>query len=256
MLRLAAAIALACGMMACDAGLASHHPAPGTEAGVGGGAGDSGEGGASGCAPGRFVLTNSVTNARDLGGTPLADGGVVACGAIFRGPPLAGFEQPACDDFARLGIRTVIDLRQESERISKPESNCVVAGASIVTAPLPIPYGLSPTDYIADLNTLDSMALIVKTLGTDAAYPVYVHCTWGRDRTGVVSAVVLLALGASRDAIMQEYLLSQPLVGAYPTSLKAVLDEIERQGGIEAYLGTVGVTPEQLATLRARRLGR
>jgi protein-tyrosine phosphatase len=177
-------------------------------------------------------------------------------GAIYRGPPLAAFDQPACDDFARLGIRTVIDLRQDGERTSKPESNCVVEGASVVLAPLPIPYSVSPTDYIADLNTLDSMALILKTLGTDAAYPAYLHCTWGRDRTGVVSAVVLLALGANREAILQEYLLSQPLVGAYPESLLAVLDEIERQGGIETYLATAGVTAEQLATLRARGLGR
>ena len=248
MLRLAATVALGFGVMACDAELSSPHPS------VDGAAG--GAAGAGGCAPGHFVLTPAVTNARDLGGTPLAEGGAVACGAIYRGPPLAAFDQPACDAFTRLGIRTVIDLRQDGERSDKPESDCVVAGASIVTAPLPIPYNVSPGDYVADLDTLDSMGLVLKTLGTAAAYPAYLHCTWGRDRTGVVSAVLLLALGASREAILQEYLLSQPLVGAYPASLVAVLDEINRQGGIEAYLASVGATPDQLATLRARGLGR
>jgi protein-tyrosine phosphatase len=251
-LRLAATLALGLGIMACDAGLSPSHPSVG---GTGGKSGTGGDTGGVACAPGHFVLTAAVTNARDLGGTPLASGGAVACGAIYRGPPLAAFEQPACDAFAQLGIRTVVDLRQDTERSGKPDSDCVVAGASLVTAPLPIPYSVSPGDYVADLDTLDSMGLVLKTLGTDAAYPVYVHCTWGRDRTGVVSAVVLLALGATREAILQEYLLSQPLVGAYPASLMAVLDEIDRQGGIEAYLASLGATPEQLATLRARGLG-
>lgn len=254
MVRLTPAIALACGVLACDAGLSASHPPVGT----GGSGGDTGSGGASGsaCSPGHFVLTSDVTNARDLGGTPLADGTTVACGAIYRGPPLAAFDQSACDDFTRLGVRTVIDLRQESERSAKPDSDCVLGSTNVVTAPLPIPYGLGPADYVADLNDPTSMPVVLKALGTDDAYPIYLHCTWGRDRTGVVSAVVLLAVGASRDAILREYLLSQPLVGAYPDSLVAVFDEIDRQGGIEAYLGNMGVTPDQLATLRARGLGR
>ena len=57
--------------------------------------------------------------------------------------------------------------------------------------------------------------------------------------------------GASRDAIMQEYLLSQASVGAYPVSLTAVLDEIQRRGGVMAYLLASGVSAEAVAQLRA-----
>jgi len=247
MLRLMTGMALAYGLVACDSGV-QLNPRGGT-----GGAAVGAQGGSGGCAPGQAILAGPVINARDLGGTKLADGSAVACGAVYRGPPLAFFDQPACDAFARLGIRTVIDLRMESERGGKPDSPCVAASANIVSTPLPIPYSVSPTDYKTDLND-PSMALVLKVLSDDTAYPAYLHCTWGRDRTGVISAVILLALGASRDAILQEYLLSQATVGAYPDSLVAVLDEIDSKGGIEAYLAGQGMSADGLATLRARGL--
>jgi|GEM_PF-6151110 len=251
MLRLIAAFTLSWAIAACE-GRTGARP---DLAGTGGAAASSGGGGMGGCHPGQGILAGRVENARDLGGTPLADGGAVACGAIYRGPPLAYFNKPACDEYASLGIHTVIDLRIETERSAKPDSDCVAATSNVMFAPLPVPYNVSPTDYIADLNA-PTMATALKLLGDEATYPAYVHCTWGRDRTGVFSAVVLLALGASRQAILQEYLLSQATVGAYPDSLVAVLDEIDRQGGIEAYLTGQGISAEQLATLRAHGVAR
>jgi protein-tyrosine phosphatase len=115
-----------------------------------------------------------------------------------------------------------------------------------------VPYNVSPADYIADLDASESMATIFTALGDDAAYPIYFHCTWGRDRTGILAAVILLELGASREAILDEYLLSRLSVGAFPMSLEAALDEIERRGGSTAYLKALGVTQQQLATLHAR----
>jgi hypothetical protein len=123
--------------------------------------------------------------------------------------------------------------------------------ATSVLAPLPIPYSVSPTDYLADLNTDTSMVEVFRTLGDADAYPVYFHCTWGRDRTAVLAAVILLALGAERDAIMDDYLLSRATVGAYPASLEAVLDEVKDRGGIDAFLTDAGVDAEWVATLRA-----
>jgi hypothetical protein len=64
--------------------------------------------------------------------------------------------------------------------------------------------------------------------------------------------VILLALGASRDTILAEYLLSSNEVGAYPRSLEGALDEIERRGGVTAYLTQAGVSEQQLAALRTR----
>jgi protein-tyrosine phosphatase len=202
----------------------------------------------------RWILTGHLDNARDLGGTPLGEGAAVAYGALFRGPPLAGLSAEGCDEVAALGIQTVIDFRTADERHVKPETACVFELAQLVEAPLPVPYNVSPADYIADLNATDSIAAVFRLLADAEAYPIYMHCTWGRDRTGVVAAVILRALGASREDILHEYLHSQPSVGAYPLSLEATLDEIEARGGIASYLDAAGVSAEQLDTVRALAL--
>jgi hypothetical protein len=246
---LAAALAGACGQGAWYAGSRS-------ELGGVAGMGAAGQGaacqtaGAGACARSQPVLACDVTNARDLGGVPLSSAGGVACGALFRGPPLADLSPGGCAEAARLGLRTIIDLRTADERLARADDDCVAARR--VLAPLPIPYGVSPADYLADFDAKESMALVFRTLGDAAAYPIYFHCTYGRDRTGVVAAAALLALGASRQDVMREYVLSMPTVGAFPESLAAVLDEIERRGGIDAALRGAGVTDADLAGLRAR----
>jgi protein-tyrosine phosphatase len=201
------------------------------------------------CDPNQPVLTAQMSNARDLGGTPLAGGGSVACGAIYRGPPLTLSEE-GCADAARLGLRTLLDLRMERERSLVPDASCVQAER--VFAPLPIPYGLAAADYLNVLHETASIALAFHAFGDPDAYPIYFHCTYGRDRTGVVGALLLLSLGASRASVMEEYLLSQPSVGAYPDSLNAVLDEVEQRGGADAVLREAGITDDELRVLRER----
>jgi protein tyrosine phosphatase (PTP) superfamily phosphohydrolase (DUF442 family) len=197
------------------------------------------------------ILIGEIENARDLGGTPLEDGEVVAYGELFRGPPLTPLTEAGCAELERLGIRTIIDLRTDEERATKPDDPCAQQLADVVLAPLPVPYSVSPQDYVADLNTTESIVEAFRALGDEAAYPIYFHCTWGRDRTGVLAAVILLALGADRAAILDEYLLSQTTVGAYPLSLEAVLDEVDRRGGIDAFLASTDVPDEWVAALRA-----
>jgi protein-tyrosine phosphatase len=211
----------------------------------------------SACAAGTWVLAGYVTNARDLGGVPLANGSKVACGAIYRSAALVGLGAAGCAAFGQLGIRTVIDLRIDAERLSSPDARCVTQQASIVSAPMPVPYSLSPTDYLADLNATAAIATAFDVLGDESAYPVLFHCTYGRDRSGVLAAVILLTLRATRDDVMAEYTLSLAGgVGAFPDSLNAVLDDIEQRGGVEAYLASAGITTGQLATLRARATAR
>ena len=161
-----------------------------------------------------------------------------------------------CEAFHRLGIRTVIDLRTDSERMAVPDASCVIAQSTVLWAPLPIPYSLSPAQYIADLNTYSSIRLAFESLGDAAAYPIYFHCTYGRDRTGVLAAVILLALGASHEDVLSEYQLTA-LSGLYvpPDSLSAVLDDIESRGGIQAYLDAAGVPRAMLAVLRSKAAG-
>lgn len=198
----------------------------------------------------RWILAGALTNARDLGGTPAADERSVAYGKLFRGPPPARLTAAGCEEFAQLGIRTVIDLRVESERTSVPQASCVHEVAEVVSAPLPIPYRLSGQDYIAIVDSTEPMGEIFRRLADEDAYPMYFHCTYGRDRTGVVAAAILQALGTPRDEIMREYALSGRTVGAYPLSLEAALDSIEAGGGIDAYLTQLGVTEAQRSSFR------
>jgi protein-tyrosine phosphatase len=213
-----------------------------------------GLGGGAVCPRSRPVLACDVMNARDLGGVPLGGAQSVACGVLFRGPPLAGLSASGCADAAVLGLRTLIDLRTDSERAAFPDDACV--GAAVVAAPLAIPFNVDTTDYLADFDTDPSIALVFHTLASADAYPVYVHCTFGRDRTGIVAAAVLLVLGASRDDVLAEYALSASTVGAYPQSIEGVLDEIDRRGGIAAALMAKGVSPAELATLRTHAIAR
>ena len=202
------------------------------------------------------VLDGEVRNARDLGGTRLSGGATVDYGVLARGPTLSRLSEAGCDELAQLGVRSVIDLREESERNATPASECVEQQARIVLAPLPIPYNVSPTDYLVDLDTDDSIATAFHLLGDPEAYPIYFHCTYGRDRTGVLAALILRALGASQDAIMREYELSRNSVGATPPSLQAVLHEIERRGGIQAHLASIGISDAELEVLRERARSR
>jgi hypothetical protein len=217
-----------------------------------GGAEDAG-GAVNACSPGQRILVGDVLNARDLGGTVLGDGRTVACDQLYRGAAMANLTTAGCAEFTALGIRTVVDLRTASERTSAPDATCVSEQARIVLAPMPIPYGLGPADYIADLDATGSVQAAFEVFGDPAAYPAYFHCTYGRDRSGVLAAVILLALGATHDAVMEEYKLSVAgEVGAYPDSLQAVFDEIDRRGGVEAYLTSAGVSADELTVLRAQ----
>jgi hypothetical protein len=123
----------------------------------------------------------------------------------------------------------------------------------MVLAPMPIPYNVSPADYVADLDAKDSVAAVFAVLADESAYPVDIHCVYGRDRTGVISAIILLALGASADVVMTDYKLTEEAgLSVYPNSLAAVLNAIAQQGGIVAYLASAGITSDTIARIRAR----
>lgn len=204
----------------------------------------------AGCVPGLRRFVGLVDNARDLGGTPLTSG-AVRCGALVRGavPSADG----VCGAFAAFGMKTVIDLRVANERLGVPDAPCLSTQSRMVTAPMPIPYDVSPADYLADLDATASVRTVFTELGKVEAWPVFFHCTWGRDRSGVVAALILSALGASREEILRDYARTNEAgLVTTPASLEAVLDEVERRGGVEAHLQTIGVSSPELATLRAQ----
>jgi protein tyrosine/serine phosphatase len=200
---------------------------------------------------GKQVFKNEVTNARDLGGHPLASGGAVACGKLLRGGDLGSLSSTGCDEFSKLGIKTVVDLRQTSVQSSQPPASCVPSQAKLVNAAMPKLLPDTPENYLALMNEKAAITAMFRALGEAASYPVYIHCVIGRDRASFMTALVLLALGADRQTVVSEFQLSEQAgVTVKPECIEAMLDEIENQGGIEAYLTSVGVTSEQLTALR------
>lgn len=205
------------------------------------------------CAVGAPVLSPELVNGRDLGGIVTAQGAALPCGQVFRSAAPSRLQDSGCAGFKALGIKSVVDLRIASERSSVPNSACVEPQARTVLAPMPIPYSVSAADYLADLHTDEAVRTLFATLGDDANYPVLVHCTYGRDRSGVAAALVLLSVGVGREEILADYQRTLNAgISTTPDSLSAALDEVERLGGAEAHLLSIGVTAESIATLRRR----
>jgi len=135
---------------------------------------------------------------------------------------------------------------------SDPAAACVTSQASHVDAALPKLLPDTPANYLALLQEKAAVAKVFAALGSAGSYPVYFHCVIGRDRASFVAALILLALGAERQAVITEFELSNAAGVAVKTPcIEALLDEINKLGGIETYLTSAGVTAAQLATLRA-----
>jgi protein-tyrosine phosphatase len=198
----------------------------------------------------RRILETQVTNARDLGGWPVAEG-IVSCGRIFRGGALTQLAGEGCEKLSALGVNTIVDLREQIVQDTAPPPACVSETAKHVSAPLPKLLPDTPENYLALLNEAEAIRQLFSMLSTAASYPVYVHCEIGRDRASFASALILLAVGASDETVMEEFLLSGKAgVTVKGECMSAVLGEITARGGIEAYLLSVGVDSDGLERLR------
>jgi len=143
----------------------------------------------------RRVLVDDVTNARDLGGWPLSGGGRVACRKVFRGGTLDALSDAGCADFAALGIRTIVDLREAIIQQVAPPSACATVNASYVSAPMTKLLPDTPENYLALLDETEAIRVIFGVLGDATSYPVYYGCEIGRARASFITALILLALG-------------------------------------------------------------
>jgi len=103
------------------------------------------------------------------------------------------------------------------------------------------------------LDQKQAVASVFEALGEAGNYPVYFHCVIGRDRASFVAALILMALGASDETVVAEFELSaQADVAVKPECIRAVIDEIQLQGGIVEYLHSAAVTDVQLDELRSQ----
>jgi protein tyrosine/serine phosphatase len=154
-----------------------------------------------------------VENFRDLGGLPLKDGGVTPSGVLWRSGHLDELDDPAWAEFRESGITTIIDLRNAEERLSAPTTP---DGIEILHRPLedvsdPEYTRLwghnwaTPEFYAWGRQQWPHLWAAVLTEVADARGGVLVHCAAGRDRTGMMVAVILETAGVEREAILNDY---------------------------------------------------
>ena len=248
----------------------------------------------------RGIPLDGATNFRDFGGYRGADDRPVRWRRLFRSGQLSGLSDNDRTTIAALGLERIVDLRIEEELERSPSALGPRERKRVVNVAL---YPGSANAYRDQLmaGTADAtkmaeiMALINRDLARNhtAEYaallreveradgPILIHCAAGKDRTGFGVAMVLFALGVSRDEVMEDYLLSRtyfdaerilgeqqrlyeekgappiapevlrPLVAADPAYLGSALDEINAMcGSLDAYLEG----PLQCGPARRRRL--
>jgi protein-tyrosine phosphatase len=216
----------------------------------------------------------TVPNLRDLGGWPTPDGHV-RHGLLFRSAEFSDLRGDDAAAFARLGIRTVYDLRTQAERAEQPNqlppgTEYVVldilkdssqAGAAQLMAVLGDPKAAEAMlgggkalvlfeESYRELVSLPSALAGYRQFFSDIAggdhSPAVFHCTTGKDRTGWAAASTLLLLGVSTDDVFADYLLTNDQL---LPALQPLLEQFRSIGGDpELLMPVVGVQKEYLQT--------
>jgi len=241
--------------------------------------------------PTRHLSFDALFNVRDLGGYRTADGRHTRWRTLYRAD---GLNRAQGDDLARLselGLRTVLDLRSPTELAER---------GSFPIDELPVSYhhlpmlqqtwegkAIGPDVEAAAFLTLryremldegrDAIAAAFAVLADADAYPAVFHCAAGKDRTGVLAALVLGVVGVPDDTIATDYGLSrvgmaamvewvrvnrpevldamidQPgvLLEAPPLAMHGLLAELRAEhGSIAGYLEAIGVGGDVVSSLR------
>jgi len=172
-----------------------------------------------------------AVNLRDVGGLP-AGSGRTRSGVLFRSGNLAQLEPAGVEALSRLGVRRVIDLRDDAE-VSRAPSR--LDGLDVTTQRAPLFLGSVASFFESDVplgemyrrivdDAADRVVAVVR--GILAEHPALVHCTVGKDRTGVTIAVILAAAGVDEDAVVADYARTETLLPEWRNT--AVVEKIRR----------------------------
>ncbi|GAA3649481.1 tyrosine-protein phosphatase [Microbacterium marinilacus] len=163
-------------------------------------------------------IVPGAVNFRDVGGLP-AGAGVTRSGVLYRSGSLAGIESTGAEAFRALGVRRVVDLRSDDE-VSRAPSG--VEG--VETLHVPLFLGSLASFFLEDLSLAQLYAALLERSGDRivtavrgilGAQPVVVHCTVGKDRTGMTVALALAAAGVEEDAVVDDYARTESLLPAW-----------------------------------------
>ncbi|MBO0980568.1 tyrosine-protein phosphatase [Microbacterium sp. SD291] len=223
---------------------------------------------------------DGVNNVRDVGGMPAA-GGRIRSGILLRSGQLSGASTAGVDELRRR-VHHIVDLRDGEEVAAEPTE---IDGPG--TTHLPLFLGSVRSFFEADTSLEDLYLHLLEESGERLVAAIriiaegestLVHCTVGKDRTGVTVALALAAVDADREAIVADYALTQsqlPLersrrIAAYLRAqhpeavhavalatespapvMRALLEKIdERWGSAAGYLRANGMSDRELDALR------
>ncbi len=249
----------------------------------------------------RRVELKGVMNTRDLGGIRTSDDRQVRWGLLYRSGHLHKLKSRGANDLNNLGIRTVVDLRTDGEVEEKPDRLPEASGIDYRHIPI---SGITSEDLErtehdireqtpAEFDGAGKMTLVMSKFAIEGAgdfaqifgllldernYPLLYHCSAGKDRTGLLTALILSSVGVPRDVIFDEYLLSnyfrydriernarvgawfvgidpassRPIMNVEAAYLQSSFDAIDREyGSVDSYLEEgLGLTPSDRETLK------
>lgn len=244
----------------------------------------------------RTLTWEGCVNVRDLGGHATEEGGVTRFGRVVRADSVRHLSEGGWSALVDYGVRTVLDLRYASELEADPPRalDVDVVHLSLFGEPdierwreldalgeaAGDDVGFTRVIYLEVLEEhRTNLAHAISTVGRSPAGGVVVHCHAGKDRTGLVTALLLRLAGVSREDVAEDYavsernlaVLNEPWIlkgedererarrrriSATPAAaMDGVLEELERRyGSVREYLRDAGAAEADLAAARGRLL--
>ena len=238
----------------------------------------------------RHTAFEGCFNFRDIGGYPTKEGKKIKKGIYFRTGRQDRMSEKDLAELKNLKISTQIDLRKPEEILDQGKGPLENMGADYINIPI-IPdggsdqlsrlvgdTGISGKRYLGYLEFgPESWLKIFEILANKDSLPVVLHCTAGKDRTGVSTAFLLSVLGVDRDLIEADYKLTNldterqadfiENSGGFPEgvdreamilaagvpedAMTVFLDGVEsRWGSVLGYLEEIGITKNQMNVIR------
>ncbi|KFF59709.1 tyrosine protein phosphatase [Cryobacterium sp. MLB-32] len=200
----------------------------------------------------RALRVDGLVNARDLGGLPRRDGTLTPTGVFFRSENIDGVTPVGWDQVREAGIRTVVDLRQPAERgrDSQPRPDWLTTVHVDLDGLDNVAFwkdfwnnGLVGTAlyFLPHLKVMPERSVaVLAALVRAPEGGVLFHCMAGRDRTGLIALLLLTAVDAQPEAIVDDYLQTVRLADVRALNSKRSNDE----PAIEALCQSLGTTTE------------